>query len=233
MLLEMFEVILTKSFLGYVNTPRNGNLSKPQSFKLQAAPKSSTILNACEEIDKYSEGLNLKVSGSASVGVIGGVSVNATLKFLRKIVEFSAEDDDDGGNAPPFVLCSDLLLSRELLAYERSKVEGLKLDSSSSSIVQNLVNKRVFLESSGVSCIVMPCHVSHCWYEDVSKECSVPFLHMADCVARKLKEAKLKPLEAGNPLRIGVLATNATLAAGFYQDKLQNEVISPTMPHIM
>jgi aspartate/glutamate racemase len=49
---------------------------------------------------------------------------------------------------------------------------------------------------------------------------------MADCVAKELKEAKLKPLEAGSPLRIGVLATNATLAAGFYKEKLQNEVIS-------
>jgi aspartate/glutamate racemase len=49
---------------------------------------------------------------------------------------------------------------------------------------------------------------------------------MGECVARELKEAKLKPLEAGSPLRIGLLASNATLAAGFYQEKLQNEVIS-------
>ncbi|TKY64542.1 hypothetical protein E2542_SST14440 [Spatholobus suberectus] len=74
----------------------------------------------------------------------------------------------------------------------------------------------------------MPCHVSHSWYEEVSKGCSVPFLHMAEFIARKLKEAKLKPLEAGNPLQIGVLAINAILAAWFYQEKLQKEVISPS-----
>ncbi|GKC69387.1 probable amino-acid racemase [Tanacetum coccineum] len=38
-------------------------------------------------------------------------------------------------------------------------------------------------------------------------------------------EAKLKPIEAGSPVRIGVLATNAILNAGFYQDKLQKEVV--------
>ncbi|XP_027344615.1 uncharacterized protein LOC113857089 [Abrus precatorius] len=240
----MFHVILTTSFqslcclsqtLGFINSPRN--LYKARSCQVQAAPPSSIILNAYES-DEFSEGKKLYgsatplVNQASSVGIIGGVSVNATLKFFRKLVEFSAED---GGNPPPLVLCSDPLLSRELLSYERdylvsgtSKVENLKLDSS--SIVQNVINKRVFLESSGARCIVMPCHVSHSWYKEISAGCSVPFLHMAECVARKLKEAKLKPLEAGNSLRIGVLATNATLAAGFYQEKLHNEGFEVVLP---
>ncbi|OMO54284.1 Asp/Glu racemase [Corchorus capsularis] len=53
---------------------------------------------------------------------------------------------------------------------------------------------------------------------------------MGECVARELKEAKLKPLEAGSPLRIGVLATVATLKAGFYQEKLQNEGFEVVLP---
>ncbi|KAL1169228.1 hypothetical protein V6Z11_A05G133400 [Gossypium hirsutum] len=53
---------------------------------------------------------------------------------------------------------------------------------------------------------------------------------MAECVARELKEAGLKPLEAGSPLRIGVLATDATLKAGFYQEKLQIEGFEVVMP---
>ncbi|XP_057454202.1 uncharacterized protein LOC130745826 isoform X2 [Lotus japonicus] len=202
----------------YFNPPRNPCKTT----------KSSIVVTACES----GEFPTPLVTLPNSVGVIGGVSVNATLKFLRKLVEFSSED---GGNAPPFVICSDPLLSKELLSYERSylvsstsEVEGLKLDTS--SIVQSLMSKRGFLECSGARCVVMPCHVSHSWYEEVSKGCSVPFLHMAECVARRLKDAKLKPLEAGNPLRIGVLATNATLAAGFYQEKLQNEGFEVVLP---
>lgn len=237
---------MSQTLLGCVTTPSPSPspryLCKSRLWQVPATPPSSVILNA-DESGKFSKklhGSNI-ASGSTrsesatpfgyqgnSVGIIGGMSVDATLNFLRKIVELSSED---GGNSIPFVLCSDPVLNKELLSYERgcfvtttTKVESLKLDSS--QIVQSLRNKRVFLENSGARCIVMPCNVSHCWYEQVSKGCSVPFLHMAECVAKELKEAKLKPLEAGSPLRIGVLATNATLAAGFYKEKLQNEVIS-------
>ncbi|GKE27301.1 probable amino-acid racemase, partial [Tanacetum coccineum] len=43
-------------------------------------------------------------------------------------------------------------------------------------------------------------------------------------------EAKLKPIKAGSPVRIGVLATNAILNAGFYQDKLQKEGFEVILP---
>ncbi|XP_027339856.1 uncharacterized protein LOC113853604 [Abrus precatorius] len=233
-----------QTLLGCVSTPSPRYLCKIRSCQVQATPPSSVILNA-DGSGKFSQklhGSNLAsgrdesvspfVSQGNGVGIIGGVSVDTTLKFLRKLVELSSED---GGNSIPFVLCSDPLLSKDLLSHERSyivsttsKVESLKVDSS--SIVQTLRNKRVFLENSGARCIVMPCNVSHSWYEQVSEGCSVPFLHMAECVAKELKEAKLKPLEAGSPLRIGVLATNAILAAGFYKQKLQNEGFEVVLP---
>ncbi|GKA36149.1 probable amino-acid racemase [Tanacetum coccineum] len=43
-------------------------------------------------------------------------------------------------------------------------------------------------------------------------------------------EAKLKPIEAGSPVRIGVLSTNAILNAGLYQDKLQKEGFEVILP---
>ena len=243
----MLDVVLTMSLrtlnhpsqvLRYVNTP--GKLYKTRWYQVQAVPPSSIILNEDESkkfpdsgklygsnlVSGRSESATPLVSQASSVGIIGGKSVEATLKFLDKLVELTSEDDE---NSVPFVLCSDPALSRELLSYEksyllsgRSKAQSVKLDSS--PIAQHLRNKRVFLENSGARSVVMPCHISHSWYEEVSKECSVPFPHVAECVARELKEAKFKPLEAGSPLRIGVLATNPTLAAGFYQEKLQNEV---------
>ncbi|WOG81202.1 hypothetical protein DCAR_0100347 [Daucus carota subsp. sativus] len=81
-------------------------------------------------------------------------------------------------------------------------------------IVENL--NRVFLEHSEACCIAIPCHIhiSHFWHDEVSKGCSVPVLHMDECLARELKEANLRPLEAGSPLRIGVLSTSTTLLTG-------------------
>ncbi|KAJ1413400.1 Asp/Glu/hydantoin racemase [Sesbania bispinosa] len=236
----------SKTLLGCVTTPSPRFLCKSRSWQVQATPPSSVVLDA-DESGKFSKklhGSNLASSGrgdsatpfvsqgSKVVGIIGGMSVDATLNFLRKLVELSSEDGQD---SIPFVICSDPVLNKELLSYERSYFvssmsKGKKLKLGSSQIVQSLRNKRAFLENSGTRCIVMPCNVSHSWYEQVSKGCSVPFLHMAECVAKELKEAKLKPLEAGSPLRIGVLATNATLAAGFYKEKLQNEGFEVILP---
>ncbi|KAG8494763.1 hypothetical protein CXB51_012549 [Gossypium anomalum] len=171
------------------------------------------------------------LSAPNTVGILGGLSVDSTLNFLRKLVHLSKENK---AKCMPFVVCSDPVLNRELSYLERSSSSLCSRNEPSQSdhtcIVENLRSKRVFLEKSGAHCIVMPCHISHSWHDEVFKGCSVHSLHMAECVARELKEAGLKPLEAGSPLRIGVLATDATLKAGFYQEKLQIEGFEVVMP---
>uniref|UniRef100_A0A7N0TDX5 Aspartate racemase n=1 Tax=Kalanchoe fedtschenkoi TaxID=63787 RepID=A0A7N0TDX5_KALFE len=176
-----------------------------------------------------------------TIGIIGGVSVFSTLIFLEKLVWWSSRH---GNECVPFIVCSDPGLSREFPRHnlvssfydvrdqhDRATVNGV--------IIENLRRKREFLERSGARCIVMPCHLSHSWYNEVSKGCSLPFLHLGECVARELKAANLKPLEAGSNIRIGLISTYATMKAGFYQEKLQNqgfEVLLPdnaTMEHIV
>ncbi|KAJ6308804.1 hypothetical protein OIU76_018401 [Salix suchowensis] len=172
------------------------------------------------------------LSQANAVGIIGGISVISASNFLKKLVQGSSQE---GNDCIPFVLCSNPILNKELLSHERNSFPSLSRQNESfpldhSAIVENLRTKRLFLEKSGVRCIVMPCHISHSWHDEVSKGCSVPFLHMGECVAMELKEAKLKPLEAGSPLRIGLLATNATLTAGFYQEKLRSEGFEVVLP---
>ncbi|TYJ33883.1 hypothetical protein E1A91_A05G133000v1 [Gossypium mustelinum] len=173
------------------------------------------------------------LSAPNTVGILGGLSVDSTLNFLRKLVHLSKENE---AKCMPFVVCSDPVLNRELSSLEMSSSSLCSRNEPSQSdhtrIVENLRSKRVFLKKSGAHCIVMPCHISHSWHDEVFKGCSVHSLHMAECVARELKEAGLKPLEAGSPLRIGVLATDATLKAGFYQEKLQIEVLTETFTNL-
>lgn len=220
--------------LGNLSTQRT--LYKARINPVLAVPPYSVILQTDESDNKPD---SKKISGSVSinsrnfllmqddtVGIIGGVSADSTLNFVKKLVKLSSEGEEDG---LPFVLCSDPALNKDLLSHERNSFSFTRknaiLELDQTAIVENLRHKRIFLERSGARCIVMPCHISHSWHDEVSMGCSVPVLHMGKCVAEELKEAKLRPLEAGSPLRIGVLATNATLRAGFYQDKLQKEVI--------
>lgn len=159
------------------------------------------------------------------VGIIGGFSAFSTLVFLEKLVFWSSRNQRE---CVPFIVFSDPTIRRE--------DEMLR---SSAAIVENLKWKRKFLEQSGARCIVMPCHLSHVWHREVSEGCSVTFLNVGDCVSKELKEAKMKPLEAGSNVRIGVLARDATLIANFYGEKLENqgfEVVlpdKPTMEHVV
>ncbi|KAK4413914.1 putative protein in pnlA 3'region [Sesamum alatum] len=164
-----------------------------------------------------------------SVGIIGGLSVDSSLNFAKKL---RMEEQETG---LPFILCSDPTLNKELSSLERSyfplvsgRTERVHIDHS--LIVENLRCKRVFLEKSGVCCVVMPCHVLHSWHDEVEDGCSVPLLHIGECVAKELKEEKFRPIEAGSPIRIGVLATNATLVARVYREKLENEGFEVVLP---
>ncbi|PSS17875.1 Aspartate racemase [Actinidia chinensis var. chinensis] len=235
---------------GYTNkyrtrytTRTNPSLAIHPSSILVQTDESGNLINSNKSPSPNTASTSSNSSGSLleqgnTVGIIGGISINSTLNFVKKLVHWSTKDGED---CVPFVLCFDPVLSKELLSHERSsfpsfasKNECLQVDHT---VTEHLRRKRLFLENSGALSVVMPCHVSHSWHDEVSRGCSVPFLHMGECVARELKEAKLRPLEAGSPLRIGVLATDATLVAGFYQEKLQNEgfeVVQPdkaTMEH--
>lgn len=76
----------------------------------------------------------------------------------------------------------------------------------------------------------MPCQFLHAWHDEISQGCSVPFIHVGDCVVKELKAANLKPVEYGSNVRVGVLFTDNTLATNCYLDKLESqgfEVLCP------
>ncbi|XP_073017662.1 uncharacterized protein [Primulina eburnea] len=202
----------------------------PSVVKLPVDSNVSFLSNKSSKDRNFSGPVTSQGSG---IGILGGVSLESTLNFAKKLVNFKL---DDGENGLPFVLCSDPALSKDLLSLERGSFPSLNpvkpasIGVDQSSVVENLRCKRNFLEKSGVSCIVMPCHVLHSWYDEIAEGCSVPVLNMGVCVANELKEAKLRPLEAGSPLRIGVLATNVDLATRFYQEKLENEGFEVILP---
>ncbi|KAE9467808.1 hypothetical protein C3L33_00319, partial [Rhododendron williamsianum] len=212
---------------GYVNKHRISQHSTRTNPALAIPPPSSILLQN-DESGNLLDSKKIPGSNAAcdsvgtsllnhdnTVGIIGGVSIHSTLNFLKKLVHWSTKEGDD---CPPFVLCSNPAPSRS---------EGFQTDRPP---MENLRRERVFLEKSGASCIVMPCHISHAWHDEVSRGCSVPFLHMGECVVRELKDANLRPVETGSPLRIGVLAADATLKMDFYQEKLRNEGFEVVLP---
>lgn len=158
-----------------------------------------------------------------TVGILGGMAALATVDFLRKVVVATPPESD----FVPFLVCSDPHLQRfaPVVVQDKTRASAAKLtDVDESSPLSALLEKRRFLEQAGARLIVMPCHASHMWYDQLVEGCTVPFLHIADCVVDELKAMDLRPLEAGNRVKIGVLGTEATLAAGFYQERFKAQV---------
>jgi aspartate/glutamate racemase len=151
---------------------------------------------------------------SGTIGVMGASS-SSSLRFVDKFVCWSTRDREE---AHPFVICNDPLIKTELLSAEA------QLTFDCNIALGKLMQKRLFLEQSGACCIVMPCQFLQTWHDEISHDCSVPFLHIGDCVVKELKAAKLKPVEYGSNVRVGVLATDSMLATNCYPDKLESQV---------
>ncbi|XP_024026494.1 uncharacterized protein LOC21389299 isoform X1 [Morus notabilis] len=195
-----------------VQTDENGN--SPENNKVfSSSGMAQTQRQRCQASSNHFLGQ------PNSIGIIGGISAFSTLIFLEKLVWWGSKC----GVCPPFVVCSDSALHMKLSSFHSLKNQISEIQSGFGPVVEILRSKRVFLEQSGASCIVMPCHVSYVWHSEISEGCSLPFLHVGECVAKELSEANFKPLEVGSNVRIGVLATNAALVAGIFQDKLQNQ----------
>jgi aspartate racemase len=60
----------------------------------------------------------------------------------------------------------------------------------------------------------MPCNTAHLWYDAIAAEVRMPMLHIVDAVAEELITSLGE--RAGEPLRIGLLGTTATLAGQLY-----------------
>ncbi|MEH0975494.1 amino acid racemase [Bacillus mobilis] len=65
------------------------------------------------------------------------------------------------------------------------------------------------LESTGVELIAMPCNTAHLYFEELQHSLSIPILNIVDETLKAIPE---------NIKRVTLLATEATVQAGIYQD---------------
>lgn len=139
-----------------------------------------------------------------TIGVLGGMGPAATADFLTKLIRLNpAERDQD--HVPVLVLSDPRIPDRVAPIME----------SRGPSPLPALRRGIRTLEQAGAACIAIPCHTAHFWYDQMVETAGVPILHIADAV---LADLARRQDAADGPL--GVLATAATLEAGFYQERL-------------
>lgn len=138
------------------------------------------------------------------IGVLGGMGPAATADFLTKLVRLDPADRDQD-HVPVLVLSDPRIPDR---------VAPIVAGRGPSPLPALRRGIRT-LEQAGATCIAIPCHTAHFWYDQMVETASVPILHIADAV---LADLARRQGAADGP--VGILATAATLEAGFYQERL-------------
>ncbi|MGN6702422.1 MAG: aspartate/glutamate racemase family protein, partial [Burkholderiaceae bacterium] len=76
------------------------------------------------------------------------------------------------------------------------------------------------LERAGAECVVIACNTAHYWVDQLCASTALPILHIADAVGQELARRKATGPDSGTGGSVGLLATEATLAAEIYPRRL-------------
>jgi aspartate racemase len=125
----------------------------------------------------------------------------ATVDFLAKLVRLTPAGRDQ--DHLPLVVVSDPRVPDRVAPI---------LESRGPSPLPAMQRGIQRLEAAGARCVAIPCHTAHFWYDQLVETATVPILHIVDAVLADLTRTDTR--------RIGLLATAATLKAGFYQERL-------------
>jgi len=132
------------------------------------------------------------------VGVLGGMGPAATVDFMRKVLAATpAVRDQD--HVPMVVSC---------IPQVPDRTAAFRGDGESP--LPAMLGSGHRLAAAGAGLVVMPCNTAHLWYDELQAELGLPMIHLVDAA---LAEA------AAHGGRIGLLATDATLASGLYVNR--------------
>lgn len=148
------------------------------------------------------------------VGVLGGMGPLATVDFLHKMLLATpaAQDQDH----VPVLACNLPQIPDRTLAY---RGEG-------PSPLPAMLSNAHRLVAGGAGLIVVPCNTAHLWFADLQKQLALPMLHIVDAALAEVRQltSALPP-----PIRVGLLATDATLASGLYMNRHSAEDASAAL----
>ena len=147
-----------------------------------------------------------------TLGLIGGMSWESSSEYYRIINETAKEKLGGLHSAKSLMVTVDF-----------AEIEKLQHEDRWDEAAQILVQCAQDLERGGADFIVLCTNTMHKLADQITANVSIPFLHIADATAEKIRAAGLK--------RIGLLGTRFTMEHDFYKGRLvQNfglEVLIP------
>ncbi len=135
-----------------------------------------------------------------TLGVLGGMGPLATVDFLQKLIEETPASVDQE-HVP-------------VITYSVPQIPDRPpaIIGNGESPLPHMLEGVLTLKRAGATAIAIACNTAHFWYDDLVAQGGLPILHIADAACDALAGQTIK--------RVGLLATQGTVAAGFYQSRL-------------
>jgi len=155
---------------------------------------------------------DVSVAPRRVLGILGGMGPEATANLYLEILALTpAQKDQD--HIPTLIFSFPQIPDRTTAIRNRDR-----------SIIPYLVEGTTRLERAGVSFIVIPCNTVHYFYDDMQRAVKIPILHLI----REAVEAVVK--RHPDARRIGLLASNGTIASGLYEREFRARGLSVVYP---
>ena len=136
-----------------------------------------------------------------TIGLIGGMSWESSIEYYRIINETAKEKLGGLHSAKSLMVTVDFAEIEKLQHADRWEEAG-----------QILVKCAQDLERGGADFIVLCTNTMHKLADKIIAGVNIPFLHIADATAEKIRAADIK--------RIGLLGTRFTMEHDFYKGRL-------------
>ncbi|WP_026291625.1 aspartate/glutamate racemase family protein [Marinobacterium rhizophilum] len=137
---------------------------------------------------------------NTTIGILGGMGPLATVDFVKKIIDQTTASRDQD-HLPLLVHCVPQIPDRTACLMQNRESPLAALEKGVHTLV-----------GGGVGCIAIPCNTAHHWHGDLSRVSPVPILHIARACAEQLAAQEIGC--------VGIMATDGTLKAGFYNAEL-------------
>ncbi|AHG73602.1 aspartate racemase [Mannheimia sp. USDA-ARS-USMARC-1261] len=144
------------------------------------------------------------------IGILGGMGPAATADMFQKFIRLTPADCDQA-HIP-------LLISSIPDIPDRTRC--ILANGEDPAFVMEKYIKG--LENAGATCIIIACNTAHYWFEHLKKKSRVEMLSMIDSTINEV-------VKRGKQ-RVGLLATDATLATGLYQKRIEAQSLTFIRP---
>jgi aspartate racemase len=149
------------------------------------------------------------MADTKTVGVIGGLGPYATLDFFERVLNRTrAQHEQDHLR---------LIIDNNTRVPDRNAF----MRGDGPSPAPALAASAKGLQDVGADFIVMACNTTHAWEAEIRAAISVPFLSMVKETAEVVADLR--------PEAVGVLAVDACLKAGLYQNALAAAGVKPLL----